>query len=639
MKTTRTCCTRHCGNGCALLVTERDDGSIKITGDPEHPFTKGFICSKTAKFMDRLGATDRILEPMIKENGEFRKVDWNEALELVARKINALRPTPERMMNIFYVASYGILFRASPAFFGRLGCSEVSGDYCQNGGHEAQMLDFGLVKQPMLVELNDSKRLVNWGRNLDAQAMLLGREVNKQRERGMRVLTIVPGDPGYEKYSDDMIVIRPGTDRFLALAVVKILMERGADMSFARDRVFNWMEFEALQGLQKMDMLLESCGVSQKEAQLVADYYQDGSTATVIGRGLQRYTYGGENVRFIDALAVCAGWVGMKGGGVYYSQGDLGNIRFDWYDRPAPAPRQLPFHSLGRAIMQADPPIEFIYIDGTNALNQVPDAPALVKACQSPNTFVVAVEAFMNDTALNADVILPPALLFETEDLVRCSSHGFVHHSTQVFEPRGKTRSNFEIIADLASRLDPPLPFPTAEQIMSEALKAKRMTTKLEHIRKQSYVPSPAYAPPFEQGIFAHSDGLARLVTQLHVEPEATKGYPLRLLSFVQKKHMLSQIPEAEQQGLQTLWLAPKNALLLANGGSLDLTQRCYLATEMGRMEVKVKTLDSLHPQAAYICRGGWLKTGWGLNRLIGPHEADLGGQCAYYAQWCSVEN
>jgi anaerobic selenocysteine-containing dehydrogenase len=67
MKTTRTCCTRHCGNGCALLVTERADGSVKITGDPDHPVTRGFICGKTARFMDRLSAKDRITQPMIKE--------------------------------------------------------------------------------------------------------------------------------------------------------------------------------------------------------------------------------------------------------------------------------------------------------------------------------------------------------------------------------------------------------------------------------------------------------------------------------------------------------------------------------------------------------------------------------------------
>ncbi|MBU1247058.1 MAG: molybdopterin-dependent oxidoreductase, partial [Proteobacteria bacterium] len=346
MNTTRTCCTRHCGNGCALLVTEHDDGSIRITGDPDHPFTRGFLCGKTARFMDRLGAEDRIVEPMIKKNGVFEKTDWNEALDLVAGRINALRNTPERMMNIFYVASYGLLFRASPAFFGRLGATAVSGDYCQDAGYEAQHLDFGIAHQPMLQELAWSKRVVNWGRNLDAQAMLAGREVNAQRGRGLKVLTITPGDPGYTAFSDDLVVLRPGTDRFLALAVVKILMERGADMALARDRVFNWMEYEATVGLQRLDALLAACGVSRAQADLVADYYQDGPTASFIGRGLQRYTFGGENVRHIDALACCADWLAEKGGGVYYCQGDLGHIRYEWHNRPDPAPRQLPLHRL-----------------------------------------------------------------------------------------------------------------------------------------------------------------------------------------------------------------------------------------------------------------------------------------------------
>lgn len=637
MKTTRTACTRHCGNGCALLVTEHEDGSIKIAGDPGHPFTQGYICGKTARFMDRLGAEDRIVEPMIKENGRFRKASWNEALELVAGKINALRDAPERMMNIFYVASYGLLFRASSALFGLLGASETGGDYCQDAGYEAQLRDFGSVRQPMWDDLDNSRRLVNWGRNLDAQAMLVGREVAQCRKNGMKVLSVTPGDPGYKAFSDDIIVIRPGTDRFLALAVVRLLMDRGADLALARDRAAGWMEFEALAGLQDLDTLLAACGVSRTDAELLADYYQDGPTATVLGRGLQRYAFGGENVRFVDALALCAGWIGMPGGGLYYNQSDRGHIRYDWFKRPEPAPRSLPMHDLGVAITKADPPIEFVYVEGTNVVNQAPAATALREALEKP--FVVAVEAFMNDTALVADVILPPALLLETEDLTRCSSHGFVHYSAKVFEPRGSAKANFDIIKEISSRLEPPLDFPEAEEIMADGLRAAKMTTDLDVIKAKGYVPSPDAEMPYVGGRFDHPDGLARMPQELHLEPSPPEGYPLRLLSCVSKKHILSQVPEALQTGLQTLWLAPENEQLTANGGQLDPGKPCYLTTEYGRMEVKVDLLPGLSPEGAYILRGGWLKTGWGLNALIGPHEADMAGQCAYYSQWCSIEN
>lgn len=639
MKTTRTCCTRHCGNGCALLVQERADGSVKITGDPEHPATRGFICAKTAGFMDRLNAPNRIVEPMIRKNGVLQAVEWNEALALVAGRINALRATPERMLHLFYVASYGVLFRASPALFGLLGASEASGDYCLDAGHEAQCLDFGQVMQPGLDELRLSRRVVNWGRNLDAQAMLMGRELRSRRTQGLKVLSITPGDPGYAQYSDHVVTIRPGTDRFLALAVVRLFMERGADLALARARGLNWAEFQAMAGVHGVESLLAACDVRREEAELVADYYQDGPTATLFGRGLQRYRFGGENVRFIDALALCAGWVGTPGGGIYYCQGDLGHIRYDWHKRPAPAPRSLPTHDMGRAIAEADPPVEFVYVDGTNAVNQSPHAGALRDALN--NTFVVAVEAFMTDTAECADVVLPPALLLETEDLVRCSAHGFVHHSARVFAPRGKSRSNFDICKAIAARLEPPLPFPDAEQVMADALRAERMTTSLEDIRARSYVPSPPMQTPFAGGRFAHADGLARLPEQLHGEPPAPQEFPLRLLSLVGRKHLLSQIPENEQTGLPTIRLSPENGLLAANGGPLNIDKGapCFLATELGRMPVRVELLEGLHPQAAYVTRGGWLKTGWGVNALIGPHDADLAGQCAYYSQWCRVDN
>jgi anaerobic selenocysteine-containing dehydrogenase len=637
MKRTRTCCTRHCGNGCSLIVTEKDDGSVRITGDPDHPETRGFLCGKTARFMERLNAEDRILEPMIKENGSFRPAEWNEALDLVAGRINALRATPERMANVFYVASYGVLFRASPAFFGRLGATEVSGDYCLDGGIEALERDFGVVMQPMMEDVGNARAIVNWGRNLDAQSMLMGRAVTRARQRGARVLSITPGEPGYRAFSDHIITIRPGTDRFLALAAVKILRERGALATLARERAHGFEAFLALAGSHGLDALLGACGVSLADAELLADHYQRGPATTLFGRGLQRYAHGGENVRFIDALALCTGNVGIPGGGVHYCQGDLGHIRYDWHQRPAPAPRSLPFHRLGRAIMEADPPIEFFYIDGTNAVNQVPDAPALKKALE--RVFTVSVEAFWNDTALASDVVFPPALMLETEDLVRCSAHGYVHHSAKVFEPRGKCRSNFEIIAELARRLDPPMDFPSEEEVMRDALKARRMSTELEDIRERCYVPSPPYPLPFGGGVFAHPDGKARLVAELTPEPGAPGGYPLRLLSTVQKRHLLSQIPEREQVGPQPLFLSPRCALLQENGGGLDISRPCFLVTEHGRMPVSPRLLDSLHPEAAHVPRGGWMKTGWGLNALIGPLGGDMAGQCAYYSQWCTVEN
>ena len=109
----RTACTRHCGDGCALLVTSGLDGRLVIRGNPDHPFTQGFICAKTARFGERLASPRRILTPLIREHGSFREASWDEALGLIAAEITRLRPTPERILHVHYYASFGLLDRKS----------------------------------------------------------------------------------------------------------------------------------------------------------------------------------------------------------------------------------------------------------------------------------------------------------------------------------------------------------------------------------------------------------------------------------------------------------------------------------------------------------------------------------------------
>lgn len=636
MKPIRTCCTRHCGSGCGLLVSF-EDGRLRVQGDPAHPATRGLVCGKTVRFGERLFAPDRITRPLLRENGVLRECSWHEALDVAADRIQALRNTPERMLHIFYVASYGLLFRASPYLFGRLGAAAMSGDYCLEAGIEAQRLDFGSSPEPELDELLVSKNIVNWGRNLDAEGLLGGRHVLEARKRGTRVVAITPGDPGYAAYADKLVGIRPGTDRFLAMAVLQILDERSALSSEALRAVAGFDDFAAMLRGTSLDELLSACAVLRIDAEILADAYADQPCASLLGHGLQRYRYGGENVRFIDALALLSGNVGTSGGGVYFCGGDRGHIDYSWFQRPAAPPRTLPTHDLGRALERADAdgePVELVWIEGTNAVTQSPDSARLANALQKP--FVIAVEAFMNDTAEVADLILPPALMWEWEDVTRCSAHGYVHHSAKVLDPPDGCLSNFEISRQVAQRLDPPVEFPTAEEVMERALDARNLKTNLADLRSRTYVPSPPKPTPFAGLRFAHADGLARLPQVVHAEPASPEAYPFRLLTLISKRHLLSQAPEQEQRSAPAmLHVAPECAAL----EGLDRDRPVDLVTEHGRMRVLLRELPGLHPEAVYMERGGWMKCGRGVNALIGPHEADLAGQCAYYAQFCRLEN
>src|SRR5688500_3463007 len=93
-RTERAVCPHDCPDACALLVEVEDDRVIRVHGDPVHPVTRGFLCNKVNRYHERLVSTDRVLYPMIRTGpkgaGQFRRASWDEALDLVARRLSAI---------------------------------------------------------------------------------------------------------------------------------------------------------------------------------------------------------------------------------------------------------------------------------------------------------------------------------------------------------------------------------------------------------------------------------------------------------------------------------------------------------------------------------------------------------------------
>ncbi|WP_243360824.1 molybdopterin-dependent oxidoreductase [Fundidesulfovibrio terrae] len=642
----RTACTRHCGDGCALVVEVGEGGKLVVRGNPDHPFTQGFICAKTARFAERLTSLRRIVTPLIRDGEGFREASWEAALSLIAAQVQRLRRTPERMLHVHYHASFGLLHQASKLLFGTLGASGFSGSPCLAAGAEAVRRDFGAVRQGPLSEAMRAERIVNWGRNAGAQSVHLAAMIAKARKRGARVLSIHPGDPGYAGISDVEIVIRPGTDRFLAAAAMKILLERGQVHvspgesgwagggacgvldSASLARCADARAFLDLLGGLDLEVLLDACGVSRQQAGMLADWYspgQGGPTATLIGRGVQRYAHGGENVRFIDALAMLTGNIGRAGGGVYYMRQDLKQAAWNWTQAEPGSGRKFPLTDLAAQVGRADPPVEFVWVEGMNLVTQCPDS--LATAAMLKERFTVVVEPFMTDTARAATVILPPALMLECEDIAKADSHPYLNHSAKVLEPRGQARSNFDIASALGAVLDPPVNFPAAEEVLDTALCGGNLRSSLSELREKGFLGVDMPETPWADGVFAHPDGLYRLPEELHPERPDDPRYPLRLLSPVRRDHLLSQVPEEEQESPPRVFVSPDCAALatLAPGGV------ALLETAHGSMEVRVDILESLHPDAVLYPRGDWLSRGGCVNRIIRGVEADMAGQVAYY--------
>jgi anaerobic selenocysteine-containing dehydrogenase len=451
------------------------------------------------------------------------------------------------------------------------------------------------------------------------------------------VLTISPGGDGNDSFSDERIRIRPGTDRFLAAAVIRRLWKDRQIPSELLRQTKNPEKFLDLISGWTLENLARACDVNPVDVEKLQRWYQqDRPTATFVGAGLQRYRYGGENVRFINALALFSGNIGISGGGSYYHLHAYGNLNLTWTrDSRKKSRRSMPIAAIGREITAAqDPPIKLIWINGSNVVNQAPDSRQIVRVFDDVE-FKVVVDAFMNDTAQRADLILPSTLMLEQEDIIGSYLHEYVQHVRPALQPPVEARDDMWILREIGKRLDPPVKLPDTETCLQRSLDQPCLQVTLEQLRREGCAradrPKIAYA-----GLaFDHPDGKYRFPLILHPEPPVDRQYPLRLLTLVRRRAIHSQILPEDQDDPPRIWVAPENPLL----PTIDSNREVYIVSPLGRLKVTLDILSGLHPAVVLYRRGDWMNRGGGVNQLIAAGLTDIGSGAPFYDQYVRLEN
>src|SRR3954451_4905558 len=133
----RGACPHDCPDTCAMHVTVEDGRATKVTGDPDHPITVGFLCGKVSNYLDRVYAEDRILQPQIrtgrKGDADFRRASWDEALDLVAERLDGLG---ESILPYSYAGTQGLIQgnSMSARVMNALGASNLERTICATAG-------------------------------------------------------------------------------------------------------------------------------------------------------------------------------------------------------------------------------------------------------------------------------------------------------------------------------------------------------------------------------------------------------------------------------------------------------------------------------------------------------------------------
>ncbi|HOO38365.1 MAG TPA: molybdopterin-dependent oxidoreductase [Deltaproteobacteria bacterium] len=632
-----TACTLDCPDACSLVITEDSGGKVHARGNPDHPVTRGFACSKINTHLQRLMSPDRITQPLKRAGQNWEAISWDDALDLCAEKIRHYLSEPSSILYFHGEGAKGVVKQAGGLFFGTLGATLVRGSLCDSAGYGACMRDFGGRQQNDISQLARASTIVNWGKDLSRSSVHTAYFVRQARKNGARVITISPGGDGNRPYSDTLIQIRPGTDRFLAASAALLLMERSAVGDAVVSHTYNWDEFRDMMLRYSVGDLLNICEVSSDDLQVLYDAYTQGRpVATLIGAGLQRYSFGGENVRFINALSLLSGNIGRAGAGTYFHLNSMRNFNLSWA-RPAQRAegRMLRMPMIARDILDAaDPPIRMIWVDGANLINQVPDSNLAVQAFEHME-FKVVVDAFMTDTAQRADLILPPALILEEEDVVASYLHDYVHHAKALRNPPGMARSDHWILSEVGKRLDPVIDLLDVSSCMRLSLETDVLDISLEELKEKGFVRARGPVIAYEGMNFDHADKKYRFSTVLHAEPSPPEEFPLRLLTLIRKEAVHSQILPDHQIMPPRVWVSPDCPSL----EMIDLKKDVFLVSELGRLKVIVELLPGLHKNTVLYRRGDWMKLGGGANRLVEARLTDMGSGAAYYDQYVRIEN
>jgi molybdopterin guanine dinucleotide-containing S/N-oxide reductase-like protein len=493
-------CPHDCPDACGVLITVEDGRAIKIKGDPAHPVTRGFLCAKVAKYLDRVYSPDRVLYPMRRvgpkgpsglrsfvppgrvhstslrtgsgpspDKQEWQRITWVEALEEIASRFKKIAAEfgSEAILPYSYGGTLGVLNGASMdrRFFHRLGASQLARNICSAAGEAGLKSVIGVKLGTEPEQFRHSRYIIAWAANIHGNNVHLWPFIEEARRQGAKLVVIDPYRTRTAACADWYLPINPGTDAALALGMMHVIIgEQLHDADYVERYTVG---FEALRNkVQEYtpERVAKWTGIAASDiVKLAREYATTQPSVIRLNYGVQRSENGGMATRAVTMLPCITGSWKEAGGGLQLStSGAFAPIRAgDGLERPDlmlkslghPA-RVVNMVELGKALNTlADPPIQSLFVYNSNPAAVCPNHNQVIRGLQRPDLFTVVHEQFFTDTTDYADLVLPATTFFEHKELQSAYGHYFLQISDQAIEPLGECRSNVEVFRALAERM------------------------------------------------------------------------------------------------------------------------------------------------------------------------------------------
>ena len=616
----KTVCNRDCPDACSIVAHVEDGKVVQLGGDPLHAVTDGFLCWRTHNFLPLQYSPERLTAPLLRG----KPVSWDEALDFAAGELLRIRAEsgPAAIFNYRSGGSLGALKHLVDYFFSEFGPATVKGgDICSGAGDAAQLLDFGVEDAHDIFDLLHSRNILLWGKNVVVSSP---HTVPVLKRSGARKMLIDPVWHRTANLCDAFVQPRPGGDFALAMAVARILFERGWVDRAAASYCDNLDAFRELAYSRALGEWCTEADVGIDVPGDIALRLHEGPTAILVGWGMARRVNGGAIVRALDALCAISGNIGVAGGGVSYYFWRRKNFDFSFIKRQPPRTVLEPLFG-PQVLAAADPPIRAIWITAGNPVAMLPESGTVDRALRS-REFVCVVDSWHTDTTRAATLVLPCPTLLEDDDLMGAYGNHFVGASRPVVPPPPGVKSDLEIIQGLAARVGlGKLLAGTARQWKERILRRDAGFTVAD-LEERGPQRSQLSAPVlFADRKFKTATGRVNLMTSAPPRAQVSPEFPLYLMALSTDKAQNSQWSKGQPAGPPVVIVHPDSAAGIPDGSF------ARLESAIGSLPIQVRHDSRQRRDVALMAKGGHLRENRNANLLSRARATDIGGGGALY--------
>ncbi|GAA0406186.1 molybdopterin oxidoreductase family protein [Microbispora corallina] len=661
-------CPLDCPDTCSWVVTVRDGEAVSLRGNREHPYTRGALCVKVNRYLEHTRAADRLLYPLRrtgpKGSGRFERITWDEALSEIAERLTAIVAEHggeaiwpyQGTGTLGYVQ--GETGEAGRRLWNVLGASRHDLNICSRAGNDGLRYVYGTPggMDPETFAL--SRLILLWGTNTLTSGHHLWKFVQDARAAGAYVVAIDPIRTRTADQADEHLPIRPGTDAALALGLLHVVLEEGAeDRDYIERHTLGWEEFAAEIAKYPVERVAEITGLPADRIRALgvrlAHTRPTGIRATM---GIQRHEGGGAAMRAIACIPGVTGDWRYPGGGVAYSTSAHVPLRADTREDLLPHPvRTLTMTRLADGL---DESVKCLWVYAANPLGSTSDQNRIRAALSRDDLFTVVMEQFPTDTVDYADIVLPSTMQTEHLDVHAGYGHMYLMWNEPAVEPPGECLSTTETFRRLARQmgLTEPSLYDTDLEIAEQLLGPAGIS--LEEIRKQGWVRLGVADPfvPFTEG-FPTPSGRLEFVSERAGAAGLPRvaGYTPSLTARTapsDRPHPLTLVTPASHTFLNTTFAnnpellrrskGPRVLVNPADAESRGLTdgQPVRVFNANGEFTADVEISDRVAPGVVAAPKGHWPKLSAGganPNAVVDERDADMGRGAVYHDNFVDV--